>query len=170
MKIKSLFSFLLLYQFLIFGFPASLKAVNDEVYFYCVQSSKEMLEVTNLNGLQLELEPLINWDEIVSYNSLNYHIKIKKSATKRILASEGKTFVVIVNGERIYSGKIWSAMSSVELLCPNILIQDVLKGDEFLIRYGYPKHLSLGDSGKDVRNRPELLNCLRRGDKLKSKK
>lgn len=91
--------------------------VNDnnngmEIYLVAGNNQKYLGEVEDLNSLELEKEPLISREDIVSYNWDKHCLKIKdnKRISKELLQ---RSFVVITDGERKYLGAFWSAAFSM---------------------------------------------------------
>ncbi len=95
------------------------KKSGMEIYLVAGSNQKYIGEVENLNSLELEKEPLISRDDIVSYNWEKHSLKIKNNGKiSNELLRRG--FVVVADGEKLYHGAFWSAIYS--MIPPEIAI------------------------------------------------
>jgi hypothetical protein len=109
----------------------------------CISDSKDKYEIflikgnfpntPNINELSLEKKPILSCKDIIKYywNEQTFITKkdlLSKRLTNKISTS-GVPFVVVVNGERIYIGKFWTLISSLNGYNPNILVEGII-GEE----------------------------------------
>lgn len=97
------------------GVPAKKAALHPEGFqLYLVEPSNTGYSDNQANIRQLSLEPtpLLSPSDIVSYNWDTHCIKIKNNG-KISMNLLQRRFVVLADGERIYSGAFWSGMFSV---------------------------------------------------------
>lgn len=161
---------------LIFNSACSLQKEEDvngsvKVSFaiYLVKDEKTFEAINkDINELALEDEPIITDQNIVSYIWNEHKITfVKDKKLQKILdekvymkaPTNGKPFVVVCNGERIYVGSFWTLLSSLSAPnCPTI-VSDFSDKDSFRISYAYDK----GDSRNDER----IYKTFERLEKLK---
>src|SRR5215475_2536251 len=105
--------------------------------------------------------------DIIAYDFSKHAMKLKPEALKRLPSrppAEGIPFVVVVNGERIYTGAFYSNISSISCDLPVIVIDrraldPTSPADVVLIEGAYPPSGALGkDLRSDVRVRDALAN------------
>ncbi|WP_010251004.1 M56 family metallopeptidase [Acetivibrio cellulolyticus] len=88
------------------------KTSGMEIYLVKGSNQKYTSEVADLASLELENEPLLSKDDIISYNWDLHSVKIKNTGkiTNELLQ---RRFVVVADGEKIYQGAFWSALYSM---------------------------------------------------------
>jgi hypothetical protein len=119
-----------------------------------------------LDEIPLEAEPLLTTGDLLSYDQEEHAFALTQDACERILEPEilYRRFVVLANGERIYTGAFWTPLSSRSY--DGIAILQPLSEDRCILRVdlGYPSHLTY--AGKDPRNDERLLMALDQAGKL----
>jgi len=99
---------------------------------YLVAEEMSETENVNIDDLSLEEEPILTMEDIEKYY---WHeqcfvtrsgYRIDDDLVNRRLTVFGLPYVVVVNGERIYMGKLWTQVSSVWPYSPSITIQGSL--------------------------------------------
>jgi len=121
-----------------------------------------------LDTLELETEPLLTIDDIVTYRKETHEIELTPSAYERIEQLEvpisGLPFVVGVGRQPVYRGAFWTMLSSQSFDGVAIWVPLV---EEFRlqIRLGYPgpSHFQ----GQDPRSDARILRSLEQTGKLK---
>ena len=92
------------------------KADSFEIYLVKDMSTQQATE-TDLDRLILEDTPVITLNDITDYYWNSQVFKVRKEGLSEQLQKafklSGTTFVVTVNGERIYLGAFWTMLSSV---------------------------------------------------------
>lgn len=93
---------------------AEINTQNKGLQIYLVKgnSSTYTDDKTDINNLELEDEPLLSSSDIVSYNWNMHCIKMKNDGiiSRKLLQ---RRFIVMADGERVYSGAFWSAIFSM---------------------------------------------------------
>lgn len=104
------------------------KKASFEIYLLKNTRTVKALNA-DINTLEIESKPILTDRDIEKYDYKLLQIKIKdsKKISENIKNSkvplDGKPFVVICNGKRIYVGAFWTAISSLFFPeCPTILI------------------------------------------------
>ncbi len=124
----------------------------------------------NLTLSQIELagEPLIDSDDIITYESETHLVELTTAASQRLtdLNLPGNLFVVTVGQERVYYGGFMAAYMSrsydgVVILWPPITRDDL----KMEIQLGYPG--SDFFIGEDPRSDPRIMDALRQAGKLR---
>ncbi|MCX8031828.1 MAG: hypothetical protein N3B14_00280 [Thermoleophilia bacterium] len=124
----------------------------------------------DINQLEIESEPLISSDDIVSYSKTSHSVELTEEASARLkqifpIPVGGKPFVVCVGKERIYTGAFWTPLSSqsydgVVILQPPDTTATVIQ-----IALGYPSPDFF--RGEDPRGDPRIMKALEEAKKLK---
>jgi hypothetical protein len=117
---------------------------------------------------ELESEPLLTEQDIVSYDWPTHTIALTKSGEKKIpdikaVGTGGVEFVIVADGQRCYRGAFWASLSSQSHGEPVI---DVLRrGRTLQIQRAYPDaSFAVGD---DPRSDPRILQALEAAGKIK---
>ena len=120
------------------------KSDENALEIYLVSGDLPDGENIDINKLVLEETPIITLDDIQRYYWEDQAFVMEKDLlrerldeqTGKIYATRGFPYVVVVNGERIYMGKFWSALSSsMEINYPLIYIEFPAMGkdtDEYI--------------------------------------
>ncbi len=168
---------IILVMFLLINSACSIKNNNKSEQSNSIEASFEIYLVKNLttadalkkdlDELELEKQPLLTDKNISEYIWDKHQINlIKDDELNKILNEKvygkvpvsGKPFVVVCNGEKIYSGAFWTMLSSLFYPeCPTI-ISDYTDRDFF--------EISL-DSEKDVRDDKRIYEALKKLGKIK---
>jgi hypothetical protein len=122
-----------------------------------------------LSHVDIEEEPLIGIDDIITYNAGTHEITLTSDAYKRIVDLEvpvgGRSFMVCVDKQPVYSGAFWVAFSSMSF--DGITIWKPLGIQETSIiklEPGYPS--SSFFTGEDPRNNVLIIDSLKKAGKL----
>jgi hypothetical protein len=117
--------------------------------------------------LPLASKPIVTDADIIAYDISKHAMKLEPESLKRLPrpSASGISFVVVVNGERIYPGAFYSGISSIPCELPVIVVNgraldQTSPADILLIESAYPPQSSaLGkDLRSDVRVRDALAN------------
>lgn len=137
---------------------------NFEIYL--VKGEKQATE--DLSKIQLKNKPVITEDDIITYYWDKHILKMKKGIIEERVGSipvAGRRFVLVVKGERIYSGNFWTAISSCWLPdTPIIYKEGTLGGHEIKEEVNQNEQLySIVYEGNlsDPRNDKRIYNALK---------
>ena len=117
--------------------------------------------------LPLASKPIFTDADIIAYDFSKHAIKLEHEALKRLPrpSASGISFVVVVNGERIYPGAFYTSVSSIPCELPVIVVDgralnQTSPTDILLIESAYhPQSSALGkDLRSDLRVRDALAN------------
>lgn len=122
----------------------------------------------NINKLALEDDPVITDENISNYiwkehkliliKDEKLHSIIKEKIGMKVPTS-GKPFVVVCNGERIYTGLFWTLLSSLSApKCP-VIMSEFYDGDFLQICFAYDED--------DIRNDRRIYKTFEEMGKLK---
>jgi hypothetical protein len=145
-----------------------------ELAIYLVRpglAAQQVLEM-RLAELELEKEPILSGEDIVTYTWDTHEMELTTPARERVAALQvpattGVPFVVCVGDERIYSGAFWVSWSSMSF--PGIVIDTTLAtmdGHSLRIQLGYPGSPEFFE-GEDLRSDPTILQSLTASGKLR---
>jgi hypothetical protein len=108
---------------------------------------------------------LISYNEILSYNPQTYFFKVEEKALETL--TYPSAFALTVDREIIYTGYIWSSISSmsVDWVVIDIFISIIAQDNVFRVELGYPG-TPPGNIIPDRRNDPRILSVFERDNKL----
>ncbi|MGE5457383.1 MAG: hypothetical protein ACM3RX_03430 [Methanococcaceae archaeon] len=114
---------------------------------------------------------IISYDEIVSYDSVNFTFTVTGICAGRLNNFEsnnfhGTPFAVTIDKEIIYTGYFWYGYSSASVGWVTIDPLNYSGRNQLRVSLGYPG-LIIGDYIPDNRNDCRILNLLMRDGKLK---
>ncbi len=122
----------------------------------------------HINDLKLENIPLITERNIEAYIWNEHRIdlimndSLFKSLEEKVfwrVPMNGKPFVIVCNGKRLYVGTFWTALSSLNAPnCPYIMSDNKESKSLYIKNY---------DEKKNLRNNKVLKNALKEAGKLK---
>ncbi len=161
---------LLIALFLVFMLSGCSQENRDNgfaIYLVKNLTPQELIGATPA-GIQLEDEPVIAMDELISYTRETHELEVKPSAFARIkeldVPVHGRPFAVCLGRKVVYTGAFWTPISSVGF--SGIIIMKPLTENETLqLAPGYPS-----DSfyrGNDPRNNTEIFAALEKVGKLR---
>jgi len=136
---------------------------------YLLAHDTPVSEIPTMSHLELAKEPLISVIDIVSYSATTHEIELTAEAYGRIAALEvpvsGKAFAVCIDGHPVYWGAFWTPISSSSF--SGVTILKPLSSDQHMIQLqlGYPS--SIFFTGQDPRASQEIIESLKRSDKLR---
>ncbi|MEI6308646.1 MAG: hypothetical protein WCP58_03260 [bacterium] len=123
-----------------------------------------------LSHLELEVEPILSNEDIVTYTQATHEIVLTASAAERIQSlrppTSGLAFAVCVDSQPVYAGAFWPGYSSQSY--DGVAIDPILVSKErpvIQIQLGYPG--SDFFQGEDPRSDPRVLKALQEDGKLK---
>jgi hypothetical protein len=132
-------------------------------------SAQQMME-TDLDDLEVENNPVLSVDDIVTYTEKTHSIELTDAAYEKISGSEidliGTPFVVFVGREPIYAGVFWAAYLSRSFDGIVIDILPAMDKRPIRIQLGYPESLELF-IGDDLRSDSRILLSIDAVSKLK---
>lgn len=132
----------------------------------------------DLSALALQEEPIIKMDDIVAYHASSHTFELTEEAVARLAGFQvpvtGIPFVVSVDGDPVYPGAFWTALSSgiyqESVVIINVPGDRALLGREIdpvlSIDLGYPAWLE-GYHGSDDRSDSRILNAFKEAGKLR---
>ncbi len=125
---------------------------------------------TDIGPADLEGDPLLTIDDIVSYRSATHEIELTDAAYERIrnvaIPLQGEGFAVCIDKQPIYAGAIWNAYSSSVFEGSTIdLVRPTRERPVLQIRLGYPT--SAFFRGEDRRSDPRIFQALQEVGKLR---
>ena len=144
------------------------------VEIYLLQDYQEELGTDNIieSTVKLDSVPLVNYSQIISYNSNDHTFKISKSSIDTINKDGGlryhfKAFAVTIDKEIIYTGFLWPAYASSIKKC--IVMDPVLYSGSNKLRVllAYPTNSFTGNY-PDLRNDPRIIGVLHRDGKIEN--
>ncbi len=112
--------------------------------------------------------PLISDQDILSYDWKTHRLAVKPEALSRVRrpSVRGAPFVVVAEGEPVYVGAFYTAVSSLSCPVPVILVDGITRTNLIRIDRAYPGELP-GQSGKDPRPDSRIKKALQAAGKLK---
>jgi hypothetical protein len=144
--------------------------IENGISIYLLAQDATPEQLATLSHLELEDQPVMSSDDIVSYTKATHEIELTASGYERIhslsIPTTGIAFVVCVKGEPIYSGAFWAGYSSQSF--DGVVIDPILATKEhpvIQIQLGYPGPDFF--HGDDPRSDPRILQALEQAGKLK---
>jgi hypothetical protein len=126
-------------------------------------------QMPSLDKVELAEQPFIALNDIATYNSQTYELKLVAGAYGRISQLEvpvrGKSFVVCVDHKPVYWGAFWTPVSSISF--DGVTIWKPFNSqapDVVTLELGYPSSSFYG--GLDPRNNAEVIKSLEAAGKL----
>jgi hypothetical protein len=125
-------------------------------------------QLTALEAIELEQEPIVAGNDIIVYDWLMHEIELTAAAYERVgqleVPVDGTPFVVCLGREPVYVGAFWPLYSS--LTFDGVVITVPLTdGHTVQIALGYPSPSFF--AGEDPRSDPSIWQSLERAGKLK---
>lgn len=139
------------------------------IYLLSDHESLDPLWEIDENTILPEENPIIRYEDILSYDPKTHVFKISSSAQESMEFGESsihaRPFVLVGDKEYIYTGYFWASYSSA--ICPWLIIDPIHAqyAGELTVRLGYPG-LMEGMSLFDRRNDERILSILRHDGKL----
>jgi hypothetical protein len=156
--------------FCIFLYLSGCSRVSTEgLAIYLTKDNILPSKMADLSHVEIDEQPIIGMNDIITYNEQTHELKITAAAFERIsqleVPVEGKSFVVCVDKKPIYWGAFWTPISSISFDGVTIWKPLSLK-EPFIItmELAYPAESFY--RGDDPRNNPEILESLKKADKL----
>jgi len=139
-----------------------------EIYLLKSFQTLDNSQKINEKSVVLESKPLVNYSDIIFYNTNQYFFKISDRAVDAINnvnhSVKGVAFALTAGGRIVYTGYFWPMFSSAS--CNWITIDPFMASvtKELRVKLGYP-----GDweGVEDRRNDERLISILKRDNKLK---
>ncbi len=150
--------------------PATARPTEELAIYLPVEhmSGRDILGA-DLSKIQLEAQPLIAADEIITYTADSHDLELKPTAAERLAALKvpmnGTGFVVCLGKRPLFAGAIWTLLSSLSF--DGVTIQVPLLGNDTRVHLysGYP---SIDDPlPQDPRDDPRMLDALKQAGKLR---
>lgn len=164
----------LLLMVLAFVFSSCQSAKNDSFAIYLLTKNIPAAELVgvDINQWEIEKEPILSINDIVSYAKSEHTLQLTQAAYTRVqnifptpVRVGGIPFMVCAGGERIYTGAFWTPLSSLSYDGVVILQSFDPTGTTIQIALGYPG--SDFFAGNDPRDDPRILQALEQENKLK---
>lgn len=166
-KLTIVISSILLIIILYSGYTATTK--SEGLAIYLTKENIPPAKMEALSHVELSDQPIIDLEDIITYNAQTHEMKLTPSAFERISKLDvpvtGKSFMVCINKEPVYWGAFWTPFSSmsfdgVTILKPfNTQEQNIV-----VLELGYPSSSFYG--GEDPRSNTKVLESLKKADKL----
>jgi hypothetical protein len=121
------------------------------------------------DDLTLSDTAVLTMEDVVSYDPGAYELTLTEDAVGRIrqmgVPMGGLPFVVVAQGERVYTGAFWTPVSSLSY--PGTAAMLSLEEDAVTLRFdlGYPASPELFE-GVDLRNDERILKAFSKAEKL----
>jgi hypothetical protein len=138
------------------------------IHLLAQDTSPQQLAI--LSHLELEENPLLSINDIVSYRTATHEIELTATGYERIHSLSvpvgGIAFAVCVDGQPIYAGAFWVGYSSLSF--DGVVIDTTLaRSDHPVIRIqlGYPGPAFF--RGDDPRSDPRILQALEEAGRLR---
>jgi hypothetical protein len=126
-------------------------------------------QMPTLSHVDISEQPIIEANDVITYNAQTYELKLTSSAFERIsqmdIPVRGKSFVVCVDRKPIYWGAFWTPVSSISF--DGVTIWKPFSSQEprvITLTLGYPSSSFYG--GEDPRNNPEVISSLEQAGKF----
>lgn len=157
---------------ILFGCKKDNNDAENKVELYLIDSystikspSHQIDETT----IKTKASPLIDYVDIVSYNSTTYEFELSDKAKNTITnmgqSIDGVAFAIKANGTVIYSGYFWPSYSSAG--CDCVVIDPLMAsiGNKIYVQLGYPRLLQ-GQVIPDKRNDSRIIKIFESDKKL----
>ena len=174
MKAKLFFSLFGLFILIAYSCEKNESSVNSngkvELYLIHNYSRIDHSSQINENTVVTEKAPLINYSDIISYDSTKCIFELTDRAIEAIKDLEhsvhGLAFAIKANDALIYTGYFWPSYSSAS--CDWVVIDPFMTsiGNKIQVRLGYPG-LVQGQTIQDKRNDGRIIQILKQDNKLK---
>ncbi len=151
------------------GAKATAHASEVAIYLPAQPMSGAAMLAADLNALDLQPEPVIAADEIISYSPATHDLVLSSAAIERIAKMKvpvnGVGFVICVDKEPLVAGAFWALYSSLSFDGLTIQVPVLGNADHVHLYSGYPSvDSALPD---DPRDDPRLLKALQDAGKLR---
>lgn len=151
--------------------PATITpTIKNGFSIYLLAQDTTPQELAILSHLELEENPLLSINDIVSYRKATHEIELTTTSYNRIASLSvplnGKAFAVCVDDQPIYAGAFWVGYSSLSF--DGIVIDTIRASKEhpvLQIQLGYPGPTFFHE--EDPRSDPRILQALEQAGKLK---
>lgn len=151
--------------------PATITpTIENGFSIYLLDQGISPQQLAMLSHLELEENPLLSINDIVSYRKATHEIELTATGYEKIhslsVPVNGKAFAVCVDGQPIYAGAFWVGYSSLSF--DGIVIDTIRATKEnpvIQIQLGYPG--SVFFHGDDPRSDPRILQALEQTGQLK---
>ena len=148
------------------------EADGFSVYLLANEIPSSELSKVDLHALELQEEPLLSIDDVITYSKETHEIEVTAEAYGRIqqlyslpVRVDGKPFVVCMGRDPVYAGAFWMPASS--LIFDGVVICQPFDRDDHVIRIGLGYPTSEAFRGEDPRSDPRILQSLGAAGKLK---
>jgi hypothetical protein len=152
---------------------ASRKSEGFAIYLLDEDLTGTEFSTMDIDQVRLESVPLISSQDIVSYDINSHSIELTPEAYKRFQQTypmpvevSGIPFIVCVGSQRIYTGALWTPVSSISY--DGVVIMEPWEANQTVIQItlGYPVLQVF--TGSDPRADPRIIRALEQDNKLKS--
>ena len=148
------------------------KADGFSIYLLADEIPATELLPVDLKDLELQEEPILSSDDIITYSWARHEIELTAEAYERIqqlftlpAKVRGIPFVVCVGPDRIYAGAFWTPVSSISF--DGVVICQSFDPNKRIIRIGLGYPCPEAFTGKDPRSDQRILQSLEAAGKLK---
>lgn len=151
-------------------FPTQTPAGEEGFAIYYTRDNIPAEQIGDLSSVALADEPLVSFDDIISYSKYTHEIQISASSYEKLVSSENdhlrRTIIFCVNKKPLYYGELLWPFSSywpagVTIMRP---LTEPLEGEGFYIRIEFST-LS-NDPSPDPRSNPMIMERLEKAGKL----
>ena len=150
--------------------PAKARGVS--IYLLADEIPATELLPVDLNDLELQEEPILSSDGIITYSWARHEMELTAESYERIqrlftlpAKVRGIPFVVCTGTDRIYAGAFWTPVSSIGF--DGVVICQSFDPDKRIIRIGLGYPTCEAFTGKDPRSDQRILQSLEAAGKLK---
>ncbi len=148
------------------------QARGFSIYLLADEVPATELSMVDLDGLELQEEPIVFDDDIIAYSRETHEIELTAEAYERIqqlftppVEVRGIPFVVRVDAERIYAGAFVTPVSSISF--DGVVIGQPFDRDRRVITIGLSYPSPEAFTGEDPRSDPRILQSLDAAGKLR---
>ena len=123
---------------LIFLYGCNKEEINQVTFeIYLIADELPSEKNIDINKLTLEETPILTlndiqkyyWDEQAFVTKKDLLLEQIKAHNNQYVPVGGLSYIVVVNGKRIYMGKFWTALSSVWAYSPSIMVDMTIGTD-----------------------------------------
>jgi hypothetical protein len=148
------------------------EADGFSIYLLADEIPTSELSKVDLDALELQEEPLLSIDDVITYSKGTHEIEVTAEAYERIqqlyslpVKVDGIPFVVCMGRDPVYAGAFWTPVSSLSF--DGVVICEPFDRDEHVIKIGLGYPTSAAFRGDDPRSDPRILQSLEAAGKLK---
>jgi hypothetical protein len=148
------------------------EARGFSIYLLADEIPATELSTVDLKDLELQEEPILSSDDIITYSWARHEMELTAEAYERVqqlftlpAKLRGIPFVVCVGTDRVSAGAFWTPVSSISF--DGVVICQPFDPDQHVIRIGLGYPCPEAFTGKDPRSDQRIRQSLEAAGKLK---